>query len=105
MSQPPVPQPDAFVPPKKGHALELVVGAVIGGVDVVVTGALGLVMSANIANGAWGFAPLVVGLLIPLALLLDASTRWWGVGILIGYFLTLIVLGGACVALIASFSG
>ena len=70
MSQPPVP-PDAFVPPKKGHA----------------------------------FAPLVVGLLIPLVLLLNESTRWWGVGILIGYFLTLIVLGGACVALIASFSG
>ena len=105
MSQPPVPQPDAFVPPKKGHALELVVGAFIGGVDVVVTGALGLVMSANIANGAWGFAPLVVGLLIPLALLLDASTRLWGVGILIGYFVALIVLGGACVAIIASFSG
>ena len=104
MSQPPVP-PDAFVPPKKGHALELVLGAVIGGVDVVITGVLGLMMSANIANGVWGFAPLVVGLLIPLVLLLNGSTRWWGVGILIGYFLTLIVLGGACVALIASFSG
>ena len=104
MSQPPVP-PDAFVPPKEGHALELVLGSVIGGVDAVVTGVLGLVMSANIANGAWGFAPLVVGLLIPLVLLLNESTRWWGVGILIGYFLTLIVLGGACVALIASFSG
>jgi len=105
MSQPPVPQADPFVPPKKGHALELVLGAVIGGVDVVITGVLGLMMSANIANGVWGFAPLVVGLLIPLVLLLNASTRWWGVGILIGYFLTLIVLGGACVAIIASFSG
>ncbi len=80
-------------------------GAVVGGVDVVITGVLGLVFSANFANGAWGFAPLVVGLLIPLVLLLNESTRWWGVGILIGYFLTLIVLGGACVALIASFSG
>jgi hypothetical protein len=47
----------------------------------------------------------VVGLLIPLVLLSNHSTRWWGVGILIGYFLTLIVLGGACVAIIASFSG
>jgi hypothetical protein len=47
----------------------------------------------------------VVGLLVPLVLLLNESTRWWGVGILIGYFLTLIVLGGACVAIIASFSG
>jgi hypothetical protein len=105
MSQPPVPPADPFVPPEKGHALELVLGAVVGGVDVVITGVLGLVFSANIANGAWGFAPLVVGLLVPLVLLLNESTRWWGVGILIGYFLTLIVLGGACVALIASFSG
>jgi len=105
MSQPPVPPADPFVPPEKGHALELVLGAVVGGVDVVITGVLGLVFSANFANGAWGFAPLVVGLLIPLVLLLNESTRWWGVGILIGYFLTLIVLGGACVALIASFSG
>jgi hypothetical protein len=105
MSQPPVPPSDPLVPPKKGHALELVLGAVIGGVDVVITGVLGLVASANFANGAWGFAPLVVGLLVPLGLLLNESTRWWGVGILIGYFLTLIVLGGACVAIIASFSG
>ena len=105
MSQPPVPPADPYVPPKKGHALELVLGAVIGGVDVVITGVLGLMMSANIANGVWGFAPLVVGLLIPLVLLLNGSTRWWGVGILIGYFLTLIVLGGACVALIATLGG
>jgi hypothetical protein len=105
MSQPPVPPAEPFVPPRKGHALELVLGAVIGGVDVVITGVLGLVMSANFANGAWGFAPLVVGLLIPSALLLNEATRWWGVGILIGYFLSLIVLGGACVAIIASFSG
>jgi hypothetical protein len=105
VSQPPVPSADPFVPPEKGHALELVLGGVIGGVDVVITGGLGLVMSANIANGALGFAPLVVGLLIPLVLLSNDSTRWWGVGILIGYFLTLIVLGGACVAIIASFSG
>ena len=80
MSQPPVPPADPFVPPEKGHALELVLGAVVGGVDVVVTGVLGLVFSANFANGAWGFAPLVVGLLIPLVLLLNESTRWWGVG-------------------------
>ena len=105
MSQPPVPPADPFVPPEKGHALELVLGAVVGGVDVVITGVLGLVFSANFANGAWGFAPLVVGLLVPLALLLNESTRWWGVGILIGYFLALIVLGGACVALISTFSG
>jgi hypothetical protein len=52
MSQPPVPPSDPLVPPKKGHALELVLGAVIGGVDVVITGVLGLVASASFANGA-----------------------------------------------------
>ena len=83
----------------------LLVGAILGGVDAAVTGLLGVAVSANVANGAWGFAPPVVGLLIPVVLLLDESTRWWGVGILIGYFLTLIVLGGACVALISAFSG
>lgn len=112
MSQPPVPSPGfgpppgpAGPPPKKGHSLELLVGAILGGVDAVVTGLLGVAVSANVANGAWGFAPPVVGLLIPVVLLLNESTRWWGVGILIGYFLTLIVLGGACVALISAFSG
>ena len=111
MSQPPVPSPGLGPPPgpagppKKGHSLELLVGAILGGVDAVVTGLLGVAVSANVANGAWGFAPPVVGLLIPVVLLLNESTRWWGVGILIGYFLTLIVLGGACVALISAFSG
>ena len=112
MSQPSVPSPGYGPPPgpagpphKKGHTLELLVGAILGGVDAVVTGLLGVVVAGNIANGTWGFAPPVVGLLVPVVLLFNESTRWWGVGVLIGYFLTLIVLGGACVALISAFSG
>ena len=105
MSQPSVPPMGSEPPPRKGHSLELLVGAVLGGADAVVTGILGVIVSVNVSNGVWSFAPPVVGLLVPVVLLLDESTRWWGVGILIGYFLTLIVLGGACVAIIASFSG
>lgn len=106
MSQPSVPPPTGYgPPPKKGHSLELLVGAVLGGADAVVTGILGVVVSTNVANGVWSFGPPLVGLLVPVVLLLNESTRWWGVGILIGFFLTLIVLGGACVALISTFSG
>lgn len=106
MSQPSVPPPTGSGPlPKRGHRLELLVGAVLGGADAVVTGILGVVVATNVTNGVWSFAPPVVGLLVPVVLLLNESTRWWGVGILIGFFLTLIVLGGACVALISSVSG
>jgi hypothetical protein len=85
--------------------VELLVGAVIGGADAVVTGVLGVIVSANVPNGGWSFGPPAIGLLIPVVLLLNESTRWWGVGILIGFFLTLIVLGGACVALISAVGG
>ncbi len=47
----------------------------------------------------------MLGLALPVVLVSRPVTRWWGVGLLIGFFLGLIVLGGACVALIASFSG
>jgi len=105
MTQPPVPPAGYGAPPKRGHTLELLVGALLGGVDAVVTGVLGVVVAGNVGNGVWSFGPPVVGLLVPVVLLLNESTRWWGVGILIGFFLTLIVLGGACVALISAFSG
>jgi hypothetical protein len=85
--------------------VEILVGAVLGGVDAVACGLVGLTLLANSDNGAWFFLPLVIGLLIPIALMFSPATRWWGVGILIGYSLAVIVLGGACVALIATLGG
>jgi len=77
----------------------------LGGVDAVGAGVVGLFFATSIDSGAWFFLPIAVGLLIPIVLMLSPATRWWGAGILIGFFLTLIVLGGACVALISTFSG
>ncbi|NUR05793.1 MAG: hypothetical protein HOQ22_16100 [Nocardioidaceae bacterium] len=92
-------------PPRKSHWPEIIGGGFIGGFDAVVSGAIGLAVVTSIENGLWFFLPVVIGLLIPVVLLANAATRWWGVGILIGFFLTVIVLGGACVAIIASFGG
>ena len=102
---PPGPPGAQLPPPQPGHWLEILLGAVIGGVDAVASGIVGLFFAGNIDNGAWFFLPLAIGLLIPVVLMLSPATRWWGVGILIGFFLTVIVLGGACVALIATLGG
>jgi hypothetical protein len=102
MSHPP---PGQYVPPtKQGHALELVLGAVLGGVDAVLVTflAIGLGRSTGLMVGF--LIGAVVGLL-PVVLLFRTSTRWWGVGLLLGFFLTLIVLGGACVALLSIVAG
>jgi len=83
----------------------LLAGGLLGGVDVVVTTVLGLSLGGSSGSSIGvGWLPPAVGLLVPIVLLFSPSTRWWGVGMLIGYFLTLIVLGGACVALLAGLS-
>jgi hypothetical protein len=81
-----------------------VVGALLGGVDVVVTSLFGLGVASSMNSGVGLLVGPVIGLLIPVVLLFNRSTRWWGVGMLIGYFLTLIVLGGACAAILFGLS-
>ncbi len=92
-------------PPKPGHAAELIVGAVLGGVLVLVSGFVGLMLLNLTENGAIFFVGPLLGLALPVVLAVRPATKWWGIGLLIGFFLTLIVLGGACVALIASVGG
>ena len=96
--QPPPP------PPERGHTTALVAGAVLGAVLLVVSALLGLALMSS-TNGAVFFVGPVLGLALPLVLMTRPATRWWGVGLLIGFFLALIVLGGACVALLSSVSG
>ena len=106
MSQPPGhgAPPPGYPPQRPGRTPPLLVGAVLGGVDVVTTTLLGLTVASS-GNRSWLVLLMpAIGLLIPVVLLFGASTRWWGVGMLIGYFLTLIVLGGACVALLYGLS-
>ena len=112
MSQPARrPPPPGYGPPPAARPLPaarcpLVVGALLGGVDCRGHHAARPRCRRQRRHpGSLSFVGPVVGLAIPVVLLFSPATRWWGVGMLIGYFLTLIVLGGACVALIASFSG
>jgi hypothetical protein len=76
------------------------VGALLGGVDIVVTTIFGLGVGSSVNSVSLAFVGPVVGLAIPVVLLFSTATRWWGVGMLIGYFLTLIVLGGACAVIL-----
>lgn len=109
MSQPPGPPPPGYgygpppgPPPSPGRALPLIVGTVLGGVDLGVTALLGIgFIGATDADWTFFLGP-VVGLLIPVLLLFRTNTRWWGVGMLIGFFLALIVIGGACAAILVS---
>ena len=108
MSQPPGPPPGpppGYGPPgpppaSSGRTLPLVVGGLLGGVDVVVTTLFGLGVGSSVDSFSLAFVGPVVGLAIPVVLLFNPATRRWGVGMLIGYFLTLIVLGGACAAIL-----
>ena len=106
MSQPPGPPPPGYGPPppaaSPGRTLSLVVGALLGGVDLVVTTLLGIGVGSSTSSFYVSFLGPLVGLAIPIVLLFNVATRWWGVGMLIGYFLTLIVLGGACAVILTS---
>ena len=112
MSQPPGPPPPGYrrPPPGYGHPARRPPlpaarcrwswGRCSAGVDVVVTTLLGLGVGSSVDSFSLAFLGPVVGLAIPVVLLFNPATRWWGVGMLIGYFLTLIVLGGACAVIL-----
>ena len=88
----------------------LVGGLVIGPILAFFSPVVAVTVGSEIAYADGGssdgsfFALLVVGLLapllIPVPLLFWRSTRPWGVGMLIGAALTLIVLGGLCAGFI-----
>ena len=104
MSYVPPGRPPGPPPPRKGHALEVLLGAVIGGVALpvlTVAGAGPLV--ATLGPGALVLGPGLL-LAVGIGLMIAKETRPWGLGILIGGFLVLIVLGGACVALLTGLS-
>ena len=97
--------------PKRGRRAEIFGGVVIGGILAVIVPVVGLAIAAGSGSdsGSGAVAVLIVAiLLVPvvgLGLLFSESSRPWGVGILIGWAIALIVIGGSCVALIASLDG
>ncbi|TNM50160.1 hypothetical protein FHP29_01115 [Nocardioides albidus] len=92
----------------------LVGGLVIGPVLAVICPVAGLSVGSGLSTADNGYdgTPVAVGvvlglllpLLIPVPLLFGRGTRPWGVGILIGAALTMIILGGACAGLIYLFT-
>ncbi len=113
MSQPPYGSYPGQRPPNSGISpwVGYLVGAlVLGPILAVFCPSLALLIGAGTLDAydsGDGFvvaiiAGLVAPLLLPIPLLFTKPTRPWGVGILIGVALTLIVLGGLCAAIIAS---
>ena len=95
---PPGPQP------RRGRGWEIFGGVVVGGIATIV---LPLMSLAVVEQAGFG-AIIVALLLVPIlgvGLLFSDSSRPWGVGILIGWAVALIVVGGSCVALLASLDG
>ena len=89
----------------KGRGWEMFGGVVVGGITAVLVPLMVLAIAAG-AGSEFGPVEVILGLvLVPLVgvgLLFGKGSRPWGVGILIGWAIAVIVVGGACVALIAS---
>lgn len=108
--QPPMPERN----PDDGRTNKIV-GYLIGGLVIGPILAVGFpLLGLAIASGATteDDTPFAVGLiaglaapiLLPIPLLFARPTRPWGVGIMAGAALTLIVFGGLCAAIIYSFN-
>ena len=103
MSYLPPPEPSG-PPPKRSWTWPIVFGALI----TIGATVLGPVVSFALADtvGLFGltfFAPLLC-LVVGIVLVCMDSTRPWGLGLLIGFFVMLIVGAGACVLLIVAFT-
>lgn len=91
--------------PPKGRGLHVFSGVMIGGFATFVLPfmALGLADAMGVGLGALLVA-LVIVPITAVALMFNDATRPWGVGLLIGWAIVLIVAGGACVAILSSLS-
>ena len=100
------PQPNPQ--PKRGRGWEIFGGVVVGGFAAIL---VPLVVIAIVADSGseFGAVEVVLGLaLVPIlgiGLLFAKASRPWGTGILIGWAVAVIVIGGSCVALLASLDG
>ncbi|GAB2972927.1 hypothetical protein [Nocardioides montaniterrae] len=94
------------LPPERGSRKGYLLGAIVGAPALLF--ALGMLtslvtsISPSSGSAATGIIPLL-GFGVPIGLLFNARTRPWGVGILIGYAVLMIVAAGACVLLFALF--
>ena len=115
MTQPPIGPPHEPPPwghhpqpnpqPGRGRGWEIFGGVVVGGITAILVPLIVLAISSGAGSG-FGGVELVLGhVLVPLigiGLMFSMASRPWGLGILIGWAIAVIVIGGSCVAIIAS---
>lgn len=96
--------PTGSPPPKRGRGWEIFGGVVVGGISAILVPLILIAIAAGSSSS--GAVEVIVGLvlvpLIGIGLLFGKAPRPWGIGILIGWAIAVIVVGGACVAIIAS---
>lgn len=120
MSYPPPPDPYPTDPQRPDHPQQpdggnkllgyLLGGLLIGPMLAVGFPFLGLAIGSSISDASTDYddTPLAVGiiaglvlpLVVPIPFLFGRATRPWGVGMLIGAALTMIILGGLCAGFI-----
>lgn len=99
-------------PSRSGNRAKILTGMAFSIVVVAVSslvggGLVGLLNAANASANAAATVGLLAGLaglLVPFVLLFFDRWRMFGVGVLIGYAVWLIVAAGACVALFFAFA-
>ncbi len=89
-------------PPPGSRRLAYGLGALLIGPAIAVVIPVVMLPLVSTSLGVWLVVAIGVPLAVPLPFLASPRTRPWAVGTLIGVALTLIVLGGACAALLAS---
>ena len=97
--------PQPMPRPEKGRGWEIFGGVVVGGISAILLPLIVLGIASGTGAGFGGVEVLLGLVLVPLVgigLMFGKASRPWGLGILIGWAIAVIVVGGACVAIIAS---
>ena len=115
MTQPPAGPPQGPPPPwghypappaqpqPPGDGWKIVCGAAIGVVATVVAPFASLGLADSLGFGIFALSFILVPA-TGVALLVSSTTRKWGLGLIIGWAIVLILGAGACVALLSGLS-
>lgn len=90
-------------PQPPGEGWKIICGAVIGVAATIAAPFLALALADSLGFGIFVLSFVVVPV-TGLALLISATTRKWGLGLIIGWAVSLVLGAGACVALLSGLS-
>lgn len=104
MSYVPPPTPPDQPPRRTGRRRELWYGVGAGLFGCLVLPFLGLVGADLLGVFGIGLLTPLAVLVVGVVLVVPDRTRQWGIGLLIGFLVSLIVGAGACVAILATWN-